>query len=204
MKSYSFLNWLSITLVVIILLFTAKAGSYINSGLKELTTLHSPTLISIQQMESDMFEATQEVFTYILLNDQEEKDEFYEKSADFDIRAQEFQEIARLQDEEQEVEQKAFTEIVSAKEEFIGNAERVFNDFETFGAASRQSIVAVESSIDRLTLAMDHMVAVEKLELDEHVEELEQMVMWKVGLLLFLEALLLVVLFYKPRKKKLL
>lgn len=199
MNMKSFLRLLPITLIVIIIIFTAKAGFSINNGLKELTTYHSPTLITMQQMESDMFEAVQEAFSYVLLNDEVEKEEFYEKSADFDLVAQAFQEIARFQDEERVAEEEAFTEVIDAKGVFFANAEKMMNDFERLGYAPRQSVIATEDSIDRLTVALNHLVDVEKQELDEHVAELERMVLWEIKLLLILSIFLLIVLLRRRR-----
>ncbi len=202
MKTRSFVDRLPVVLVVLLIAFTAKAGFIINSGLEELTTYHSPTLISIQQMESHIFEGIAESFSYILLNDEGEKEDFFEKSDNFDIAAEAFQEFARYQEEELVEEEKAFQEVLSAKEAFVANVEKMFEDFERLGSAPSESVIAVEASVHELTKAMNHLVEVEKLELDEHVEELEGIVFMEVTLLLILSVLLLIVLMKKRGKKK--
>jgi len=202
MKYPSFLHWLPIALVVAIIFFTAKAGLVINASLEELTEHHTPTLISIQQMEADIFEGIQEAFSYVILGDVLEKQEFYEKSADFDRVAQEFQRDARLQEEEQATEAQAFAAIISAKNEYVASAEKMFADFEKLGGLPRKAVPALEESVVNLTDALNHLVDIEKQELDEHVKGLERTVTGEILLLMVLSALLLLLLFAKLGPKK--
>lgn len=193
---------LSILIAIAIIFSTLKAGFLINDGLQEITTKHSPTLTTIQQMEADIFEGITETYSYILLDDEGEKEEFYEKSADFDLVAQEYNAVASQEDEEKEAQSVSFNEVVEAKAKFVTNTEEMFTEYEKLGYAPRPSVVAVEESIIELTQALNYLVEVEKLELDEHVEELEQTVKQELTILLILSSVLLLSLLRDSKKKK--
>lgn len=188
-------------MVVIIIIFTAKAGYVINTGLEELTTHHSPTLITIQQMESDIMEGMMEAYTYTVLDEELEKEEFYEKSAHFDAAAQAYQAVAQLQDEEQEAELGAYNAVLEAKAAYFENAEKMINEIDRLGYVPTRSAIAVEASVNILTDALDVLVTIEKQELDEHVYELEGLVKKKMALLTILSLLLLLSMVVKPEMK---
>jgi predicted RND superfamily exporter protein len=202
MKSKSFLRRWSTFLVIILIVFIAKADFVLNVGLVSLTDHHTPVIVSLQQMESDMFEGIAEAYSYVLSTDKGEKDEFEEKSAHFDMAAEAFQEVAQAEEEEQESELEAYNNVVEAKHDLVARIEKMFADFERRGVASGVLVQNVEAGVNNFTDKMNSLVEIEKQELDEHVEVLETKVMWEATLLLIISMLLFGVMVIEYKKKK--
>jgi hypothetical protein len=201
MKSARLTRVFPILLTILVILLSAKSGVIINNGLEELTEKHSPALLLLQQMEADALQGVGEAYSYPVLNVELEKEEFYALMADFDTSAIAFQLIASQQDEETESESEAFEHILTTKAELLTSAEAMFADYERLGVTTSQTVNAFETSVDNMTEAFTELVAVQKLELDEHVEEVEQIVLLNIGVLILISTLLLILLI-KDNKMK--
>jgi len=133
----------------------------------EIVELHSPALIKLQDLKSNILEATEEAFGYLATNEIIEKEEFLEKAEEFDILATEFITIAKLNEPGEEEEKALFDKITTKHSTFVSKAKVMFETFENAKTNNINAIEAFEEDIDVLIPLIDQFVEIETEEVEE-------------------------------------
>ncbi len=201
MKLQSRYSLVAMILSVLLLILIGKSAVDLRSDINELNSRHIATLSTMQHMESDVLEGVEEAFAYVILNAEDEKNEFYAKMKDFDDNAIAFQAVAELQDEEVEAEVVVDLAVLSAKANLMDTANNLFEEFERLGLTTSQTVGAFEDAVDSLSEQLDNLVEIEKQELTEHVEGMNQGATRNFAILFFLSAFLSAMLFMGIRSK---
>ena len=107
----------------------------------------SARLVILTDMKSQIIEGIEEAFAYPLLDDPQEKAEFYEKLDQFDSMAAQFEHIARVGLPGQEVETELYKQIITAKGVLEIAAGNMFESYERDGAVNQSHVASFEEAI---------------------------------------------------------
>lgn len=146
----------------------------IEDDVREITEFQVPALVLLQDMKANVLEATEEAFAYPLLNASVEKEEFFERTSEFNVLASEFTIIAHIGSPGEEEETILFEKILDEHSKLVANTRLMFADFEREGVVNIQSVNLVEESVDAFILLLDGFVAIEKAEVDEAALDAEE------------------------------
>ena len=126
-------------------------------------------------MQSDLLEGIEAAFTYLILNTQDEKLEFYLKMDDFEDRARNYIQFDLDHTEDVEKSDKLI-EIIQTQRSLVDSAEVMFESFED-GDLGRKSILAFENHVDEIESLVDELIEMEIADIYEHVDEIEKSVL---------------------------
>ena len=146
------------------------ADTRIHSRIQQVGELNSPVLFQIQRIDSDLKEAIEESFAYVVSGSEVERDEFLLWNENFD------EQVATLSDmlgrldlsEEQITLESALTDMIREDQDRLFRAAiAMFDEFESTGTLSNATFVKFEELVDSLTADVERFVEIEKAELDE-------------------------------------
>lgn len=120
----------------------------------------SARLVILTDMKSQILEGIEEAFAYPLLDDPQEKAEFYEKLDQFDSMAAQFEHIARVGLPGQEVETELYKQIITAKGVLEIAAGNMFESYERDGAVNQSHVASFEEAIDDVIPLIDRFLEI--------------------------------------------
>ena len=120
----------------------------------------SARLVILTDMKSQILEGIEEAFAYPLLDDPQEKAEFYEKLDQFDSMAAQFEHIARVGLPGHEVETELYKQIITAKGVLEIAAGNMFESYERDGAVNQSHVASFEEAIDDVIPLIDRFLEI--------------------------------------------
>ena len=138
-----------------------------------ITEQETPALAKLSEIKSFILEAVEEAFAYPLLDEPQEKVEFFDNLEQFDTSVGEFREIAHIGQRGQEEETELLHQIVSAKEATAISARNMFESYERDGAVNLSHVADFEADIDRLIPLIDQFLEIENREVAEAQQDIQ-------------------------------
>ena len=161
----------SFLLIALLVGFLGLAGYFnmrdIANEVSVITEGETPALVKLSEMKSLILEGVEEAFAYLLLDDQLEKEEFFDNLDRFDTSVTEFRGIAHIGHSGQEEETELFKQIVTGREALAIAADNVFESYERDGTVNPSHVAAFEAEIDSLIPLIDQFL---EIEIDEVAE----------------------------------
>jgi len=142
----------------------------IAGDIDHITDVQIPSLIHTHKIQSDLLEGVEEAFAYIILNDENEKDEFYQKMNDFIIHVENFIIINPEFDDMDEEETETLDAIITAQTKLVASADIMFESFES-GDLDMNTVLAFEENIDKIVPLIDELIEDEIEDINEHILE---------------------------------
>ena len=176
---------LLIILMVVIVIVSVQSFSRLERDIDEIIKVDVPALVKLQQMKADILEGIEESFAYLLLNEPEEKEDFFEKMEDFEKLASEFEVIAQIGAPSEEEESALFQKIVEQQSVLIAGARKMFEDFEKEGIINTQFVEKFEESTNKLKSVIDEFIAIELAEADEAGADAKKNIQATRGIIIF-------------------
>jgi signal transduction histidine kinase/CheY-like chemotaxis protein/HAMP domain-containing protein len=144
----------------------------IKTQLKEVSRDPSAALYSIQSINSNLTEAVEESFAYVISGDIHEKEEFLEWADHFKENVENFSYLAdqvleQLDRAEEEEEKVLYNKIISGQSELVEHAKTMFKEYEKTGSVTHKTFQGYEEAIGLVTMALKKSVAIEKKEVDQ-------------------------------------
>lgn len=139
----------------------------IESGVQNVGEFHGPALQQIQAIEASAKGAVQESYAYLVSGDVRDKKEFLAWAKGFDVEAEKFSQLARLDDVEEKQEKVLFEKIRFWQGRLQEEATTLFQEFETKGAVERETSSAYEGALNALVSSIEVLVKLENQEIGE-------------------------------------
>jgi len=121
---------------------------YYKAGI-EKTQVKQEMLLALMQF--DLMDGIQEAFGYMLLDDIEEKGDFYKRMYRFDLRAAKFRKIAGIGMPGREKFSHEFELIVAEKHKLQLSARNMFKAYEKNKKIDRPTVIEFENSVDEVS-----------------------------------------------------
>ncbi len=134
----------------------------INKTLTQIGEFHSSALETIHIIKSDLTEAVEESFAYVVSGKTEERDEFLEWSEEFSVQAENFVRIAKLDKPEEKKDKELFDSIVSHQVNLVKYGRNMITEFEHSGAVSIKTFDEYESAVDSTTEILESYITLTK------------------------------------------
>ena len=138
--------------------------SSIKYVLSEIGTSHLSSLNSIQKIKSDLAEAVEESFAYLVSGEIQEKNEFLQWVDRFDLDSKQFANLEKLTQPGKGTERATFKKIVSEQRKLVQFAQLAFKEYEEKGLILTQTFKQYEDSIDTITADLDKLLIIERRE----------------------------------------
>ena len=129
------------------------------------SSIYAKPATDLLKMHRDMLEAVEESFGYIVLGEEEEKNDYYTTMHNFRTAADEFEtSFLKEYPDEKEITE-AYNKVMSSADTYEKAAEVVFESYEKNGEITSEEYETYETSIDELTTAFDSLmdIVLEKL-----------------------------------------
>lgn len=122
------------------------------------SSVYAQPAVDLLKMHKDMLEAVEESFGYIVLGEEEEKNDYYTTMSNFKIAATEF-ENSFLKEYPEETEIKElYDKVISTANAYEKAAEVIFEDYESDGEITFGDFETYEITIDEMTMAFDELM----------------------------------------------
>jgi len=153
-----------------------KPGT-IQEDISHITDVQIPALVHSHQIQSDLLEGVEEAFAYVILNDDNEKDEFYKKMSDFEKRVNVYIKFSpNIEDNPEDVEETELLDaIILAQKSLVKSATVMFESHES-GDLDMATVLAFEKDIDEIVPLVDELIEEEIEDINEHVHEIGEKV----------------------------
>lgn len=139
------------------------------------TEIQIYALIQTQKIQSDLLEGVEEAFAYIILDDENEKNEFYHKMGDFENRVNSYILFDSKFDDDDVEERETLDAISKAQTNLVASADIMFESFES-GDLDMNTVLAFEENIDVIVPLIDELIEDEIEDITEHVEDIAEKV----------------------------
>ena len=139
------------------------------------TEIQIYALIQTQKIQSDLLEGVEEAFAYIILDDENEKNEFYHKMGDFENRVNSYILFDSKFDDDDVEERETLDAISKAQTNLVASADIMFESFES-GDLDMNTVLAFEENIDEIVPLIDELIEDEIEDITEHVEDIAKKV----------------------------
>ena len=139
------------------------------------TEIQIYALIQTQKIQSDLLEGVEEAFAYIILDDENEKNEFYHKMGDFENRVNSYILFDSQFDDDDVEERETLDAISKAQTNLVASADIMFESFES-GDLDMNTVLAFEENIDKIVPLIDELIEDEIKDITEHVEDIAEKV----------------------------
>jgi len=156
---------------LIVTLASYLSFAIVKDGLTEVGSFHAKGLNAIQTINSNLVEAIEESFAFLVSGEIQEKKEFFHWVDKFDQDFKQYANLAKLTEPGEEVEKAIFEKIFSEQRQLVQFAQLAFNEYAEKGSISRQTFDQYEHSIDTITNDLNNLVNIEKEEM-EHSQKL--------------------------------
>jgi hypothetical protein len=115
-------------------------------------------MLQLLLMKSDVLEGVEEAFGYLLLDEAEERADFFKKMDDFDQLAAKFKRMEFLNAAGREDTAVLFYELMAAKERLVVESLSMFVSFETGKMVPYLNVRRFEIAVDKLTLIYEQLL----------------------------------------------
>ena len=139
------------------------------------TEIQIYALIQTQKIQSDLLEGVEEAFAYIILDDENEKNEFYHKMGDFENRVNSYILFDSKFDDDDVEERETLDAISKAQTNLVASADIMFESFES-GDLDMNTVLAFEENIDKIVPLIDELIEDEIEDITKHVEDIAEKV----------------------------
>lgn len=125
-----------------------------------------PALIQTQKIQSDLLEGVEEAFAYLILDDVNEKNEFFKKMDDFEKRVNNYIKFSSdiPGDDIDDKELETLNTIIKAQKNLVASATAMFESFES-GSLDLNTVQAFEDDIDEIVPLVDILI-------DDEIEDI--------------------------------
>jgi len=121
--------------------------------------MHASAAVYLVRMDKDAMEAVEEAMAYLLLNDEEEKQNFYINMQDFDASAASVEALEYLDREGSEDTSALYHNMTQSKETLYAEAETLFASYEAQGAVTKDEMVRFEDAVDAYAQSYEQLFA---------------------------------------------
>lgn len=149
-----------------------KPGT-IAGDINHITEIQIQALIQTHKIQSDLLEGVEEAFAYIILDDENEKNEFYHKMGDFKNRIDKYIFFDIEFDDDDIEERETLDAISKAHTNLVASADIMFESFES-GDLDLDTVLAFEENIDEIVPLIDELIEEEIEDITEHVQEIAE------------------------------
>lgn len=149
-----------------------KPGT-IAGDINHITEIQIQALIQTHKIQSDLLEGVEEAFAYIILDDENEKNEFYHKMGDFKNRIDKYIFFDIEFDDDDIEERETLDAISKAHTNLVASADIMFESFES-GDLDMDTVLAFEENIDEIVPLIDELIEEEIEDISEHVQEIAE------------------------------
>ncbi len=169
---------LSATIGIIVLDYDILDDDKIKPGtiagdINHITEIQIQALIQTHKIQSDLLEGVEEAFAYIILDDENEKNEFYHKMGDFENRIDKYVFFDIEFDDDDIEEHETLDAISKAHTNLVASADIMFESFES-GDLDLDTVLAFEENIDEIVPLIDELIEEEIEDITEHLEEIAE------------------------------
>lgn len=169
---------LSATIGIIVLDYDILDDDKIKPGtiagdINHITEIQIQALIQTHKIQSDLLEGVEEAFAYIILDDENEKNEFYHKMGDFENRIDKYVFFDIEFDDDDIEEHETLDAISKAHTNLVASADIMFESFES-GDLDMDTVLAFEENIDEIVPLIDELIEEEIEDITEHLEEIAE------------------------------
>ena len=147
--------------------------STIAGDIDHITEIQIQALIQTHKIQSDLLEGVEEAFAYIILDDENEKNEFYHKMGDFENRVNSYILFDSKFDDDDVEERETLDAISKAQTNLMTSADIMFESFES-GDLDMDTVLAFEENIDEIVPLIDELIEEEIEDITEHVEDIAE------------------------------
>jgi len=149
---------------LVITLASFLAFTSVKDVLIGVETNHEASLDSVHHMKSNLIEAIEESYAYMVSGDIKQKNEFLQSAERFDQAAERFANVAKLTEPEEEAERVLYEKIVSEKDQLIQLAHLVFKEYEKQGSVSLHTFNEYENLVEKIKKKLNKLQAIEQKE----------------------------------------
>lgn len=167
------ISWAIFTVLAEYDVFESESEDIINADLAHIADVQIPALVQTHKIQSDLLEGVEEAFAYIILDDKNEKIEFYQKMADFEDRVDNYITFDLEFDDTDVEENKELMKIIIAQANLVASADAMFESFES-GELDLDTVLAFEKNIDKIVPLIDELIDEEIEDISEHIHELDE------------------------------
>lgn len=146
----------------------------VTKDISHILDVQIPALIQTHKIQSDLLEGIEEAFAYIILDDVNEKNEFFKKMDDFEKRVNNYIEFSPgisgddMDDDEQEV----LNAIIKSQKRLVISATTMFKSFES-GSLDLKTVQAFEDDIDAIVPLVDILIEEEIEDIKDRVHDID-------------------------------
>lgn len=151
-----------------------KPGT-VAGDIDHITEIQIQALIQTHKIQSDLLEGVEEAFAYIILDDENEKNEFYQKMGDFENRVDNYIFFDIEFDDDDIEERETLDVIIKAQTNLVASADIMFESFES-GDLDMNTVLAFEGNIDEIVPLIDELIEDEIEDINEHIREIAEKV----------------------------
>jgi len=137
------------------------------------TEIQIHALIQTHKIQSDLLEGVEEAFAYIILDDENEKNEFYHKMGDFENHVDTYIFFDIEFDDDDVEERETLDAISKAQTNLMTSADIMFESFES-GDLDMATVLAFEENIDEIVPLIDELIEEEIEDITEHLYEIAE------------------------------
>jgi len=145
----------------------------ITGDIDHITEIQIQALIQTHKIQSDLLEGVEEAFAYIILGDENEKNEFYHKMGDFANRVDMYIFFDIEFDDDDIEERETLDAISKAHTNLVASANIMFESFES-GDLDMETVLTFEENIDEIVPLIDELIEDEMEDITEHLQEIEE------------------------------
>lgn len=145
----------------------------VTGDIDHITEIQIQALIQTHKIQSDLLEGVEEAFAYIILDDENEKNEFYHKMGDFENRVDKYI-LFDIEFDDDDIEERETLDAISkAHTNLMTSADIMFESFES-GDLDMDTVLAFEENIDKIVPLIDELIEDEIEDITEHLHEIAE------------------------------
>lgn len=133
-----------------------------------------PALVQTHKIQSDLLEGVEEAFAYIILDDVNEKNEFFKKMDDFEDRVNNYIKFSphSQADDIDGDEFETLGAITKAQKNLVASATAMFESYES-PEFDLGTVQAFEDDIDEIVPLVDRLIEDEIKDINDHVHDIK-------------------------------
>jgi PAS domain S-box-containing protein len=128
---------------------------------------HNSSFEQIQTIKSDLLEAVEESFAYLVSGRTEERDEFFQWENNFQIQAENYSKVSKLNTSIEEIGKGLFDFIIIQQAFMVRSARKLFTAYEGKNSVNIKDFDEYESVIDSISKLLSKQVTIEKMKVAE-------------------------------------
>jgi len=148
----------------------------ITKDISHILDVQIPALTQTHKIQSDLLEGVEEAFAYVILDDVNEKNEFFKKMDDFEKRVNYyiiFSADGQGDDDAEQIE--TLNKIIKVQKNLVASATVMFESFES-GSLDLKTVQAFEDDIDAIVPLVDKLIEEEIEDIKDHVYDIDDVI----------------------------